>query len=154
MVPAAKQGVMESLAKAGVRIMKPDEDTTAPLVMIFGDEETPAFRDAIARMALAGRFKGKAVAWMVPCRESSALFSRFLLVRGEAAAVLGVYRGFIPAVTEHYLTALVSAVPDIRPSGESIQEIVARAARIGRADAGKTRLGMFMQLIEASQVRF
>jgi hypothetical protein len=153
-LPAAKAAAGGALTNAGVRLMGTQEETAASAVIIVGEEETPEFREAVARMVLAGRFKGKTVAWLVPSRTTSRVFGRFLLEQGGAAAVLELEGRNIPALTEPFLQALAAAVRDIRPSGESLREVISRAGRVAMADAGRTRLRDLLEQFEGVQVIF
>lgn len=152
--PANKASVATALTGAGVQMVSAGADIASPLVVIVGDEELPAVRESVARMALAGKFKGKAVAWLVPSRTTSREFPRFLLEQGRASSVLVVYRGLVPAVTEPFLTALATAAKDMRPGGESLQEVIGRAARVGMPGAGSARLRAYLEGIEAGQLWF
>jgi hypothetical protein len=150
----AKAAAGVALASSGVRLMGAQDETPVSAVIIVGDEETPEFREALARMAKAGRFKGKAVAWLVPSRTISHVFCRFLLEEGGAAAVLELEGRNIPALMDPFLQAVAAAARDIRPSGESLQEFISRAGRVAMADAGRTRLRTFMEQFEGVQVIF
>jgi hypothetical protein len=153
-LPEAKAAAGVALASSGVRLMGAQDETPVSAVIIVGDEETPEFREALARMAKAGRFKGKAVAWLVPSRTISHVFCRFLLEEGGAAAVLELEGRNIPALMDPFLQAVAAAARDIRPSGESLQEFISRAGRVAMADAGRTRLRTFMEQFEGVQVIF
>ncbi len=153
-LPAAKAAAGAALTSSGIRLMGVEDETSASAVIVVGDEETPDFRDSLARMAKAGRFKGKTVAWLVPSRTISRVFGRFLLEEGGAAAVLELEGKNIPALTDPFLQALAAAVRDVRPSGESLQEVISRAGRLAMADAGRTRLRDFLQSFEGVQVHF